>query len=80
MGYAHDSVVENPPMQETLVRSLGREDPLEEVMANNPSIVSWEHWQRIKEGYSPRNGKGIGHDLAIKQQQQIYKYYICSAL
>ena len=65
-------------MQETLVRSLGQEDPLEEVMANNTSIVAWEHWQRSQEDYSPWNGKGIGHNLAIKQQQ-IYKY-IYSAL
>ena len=66
-------------MQETLVRSLGREDPLEEVMAKYPSIVAWEYLQRIQEDYSPWNGKGIGHDLAIKQQQ-IYKYNIYSAL
>ena len=30
-----------PAMQETLVRSLGREDPLEEGMATHSSILAW---------------------------------------
>ena len=34
--------VENPPaMQETWVRSLGLEDPLEESMATHSSILAW---------------------------------------
>ena len=34
--------VKNPPaMQETLVRSLGQEDPLEKGMATHPSILAW---------------------------------------
>ena len=36
-------LVENPPaMQETWVRSLGREDPLEKEMATHSSILVWE--------------------------------------
>jgi len=36
-------VVENPPaMQEMQVQSLCREDPLEEKMASNSSILAWE--------------------------------------
>ena len=35
-------LVKNPPaMQETLVRFLGREDPLEEGMATHSSIRAW---------------------------------------
>ena len=35
-------LVKNPPaMWETWVRSLGWEDPLEEVMAAHPSILAW---------------------------------------
>ena len=35
-------VVKNPPArQETLVRSLGWEDPLEEGMATHSSILAW---------------------------------------
>ena len=30
-----------PPMQETWVRSLGREDPLEKEMATRSSILAW---------------------------------------
>ena len=30
-----------PAMQETRVRSLGREDPLEEDMATHSSILAW---------------------------------------
>ena len=35
-------IVKNPPaMQETQVRSLGWEDPLEEEMATHSSILAW---------------------------------------
>ena len=30
-----------PPMRETWVRSLGREDPLEKEMATHSSILTW---------------------------------------
>ena len=41
-------------MQETRVRSLGREDPLEKEMATHSSILAWEtHGQRSLVGYSP---------------------------
>ena len=40
------SAVKNPPamqeLQETRVRSLGREDPLEEEIATHSSILAWE--------------------------------------
>ena len=43
-----------PPMQETQVRSLGREDPLEKEMAIHSSILAWRsHGQRSLVGYSP---------------------------
>ena len=36
-------VVKNPcAMQETGVRSLGREDPLEKGMATHSSVLAWE--------------------------------------
>ena len=35
-------MVKNPPeMQETCIRSLGREDPLEKGMATHSSILAW---------------------------------------
>ena len=42
-GFPGGSVVKNPPAkQETQVRSLGREDPLEKEMATHSSILAWE--------------------------------------
>ena len=45
-GFPAGSAVKNPPAaqepQETRVRSLGQEDPLEEGMATNSSILAWE--------------------------------------
>ena len=36
-------MVKNPPVvQETWVRSLGQEDPLEEETATHSSILAWE--------------------------------------
>ena len=44
MGFPGGSVVKNPSsMQETRVRSLGREDPLEKEMATRSSILAWEN-------------------------------------
>ena len=41
-GFPGDSAVKNPlTMQETQVRSLGQEDPLEEGMATHSSIFAW---------------------------------------
>ena len=42
-GFPRGSVVKNPPaMQETWVRSLGWENPLEKEMATHSSILAWE--------------------------------------
>ena len=47
-----------PAMQETRVRSLGREDPLEKEMATHSSILVWKsHGQRSLEGYRPQGHK-----------------------
>ena len=45
-------------MQETQVRYLGWEDPLEKEMATHSSILAWRiHGQRSLAGYSPRDRK-----------------------
>ena len=48
-----------PAMQETGVRSLGRENPLEKEMATYSSILAWEiPWTRsLVAGYSLRVAK-----------------------
>ena len=40
-------------MQETRVRSLGREDPLEKEMAAHSNILAWEMPWAEEAGYSP---------------------------
>ena len=43
-----------PAMQETWIRSLGQEDPLEKGMATTPAFSPREfHGQRSLAGYSP---------------------------
>ena len=42
-----------PARQETLVQSLGQEDPLEKEMATHSSIAWESHGHRSLAGYSP---------------------------
>ena len=43
MGFPGGSVIKNPSaMQETQVKSLGWEDPLEKEMANHSGILAWK--------------------------------------
>ena len=47
-----------PAMQETQVRSLGQEDPLEKETATHSSILAWRiPWKRSLAGYSPWSHK-----------------------
>ena len=49
-------MVENlPAMQETLVQSLGWEDPLEKGMATHSGVVVWRIPWTEEPGYKPRN-------------------------
>ena len=53
-----------PPMRETQVRSLGREDPLEKEMVTTPVFLPGEsRGQRSLVGYSP-GGLRVGNDWA----------------
>ena len=57
-------------MQETQIRSLGWEDPLEEGMETHSSILAWEiPWTEEPGGLQSRGSQRIGHNLATKQQQ-----------
>ena len=60
-----------PSMQETWVRSLGKEDPLEKGMATHSSILAWEiPWTEEPGGLQSMGLGRISHDLATEQQQQ----------
>ena len=56
-------MVESPlAMQETQVRSLGQEDPLEEEMATRSSIIAWRFpWTEEPGGLQSRDCR-VGRD------------------
>ena len=52
-----------PAMQENQVRSLGREDPLEEGMATHSSILAWRiPWTEESGGLQCLELQRVGHD------------------
>ena len=52
-----------PPMWETWVRSLGREDPLEKEMATHSSILAWRiPWTEEPGGLQSAGSQRVGHD------------------
>ena len=69
-------------MQETWVRSLGGEDPLEKEMATNSSIRAWESpWTEEPGGLQSKGGhKRVGHNLVSKQQQSMVYHERARAL
>ena len=53
-------LIDLPARQETRVRSLGQEDPLEKRMAPHSSILTWRfHGQRSQMAYSPWEPKEL---------------------
>ena len=52
-----------PAMQETLVGSLSREDPLEKEVATHSSILAWRiPWTEEPGGLQPKGSQRVGHD------------------
>ena len=63
-----------PAMQKMQVRSLGREDPLGKEMATHSSILAWETpWTEEPGGLQSMGLQKVGHNLAVKQQEQSIK-------
>ena len=55
-------------MQETRVRSLGPEDPLEKGMATHSSILAWKiPWTEKPGGLQSMRSQRVEHDWAIRQ-------------
>ena len=55
------------PMQEMQVRSLGREDPLEEEMATHSSILAWRiPWTEEPGRLQSRGSQRVRHNVATK--------------
>ena len=62
-----------PAVQETQVRSLGQDDPLEKKMATHSSILAWEiPWTEEPGGLQSMGSQKFRHNLATKQQQQYF--------
>ena len=56
-------------MQETQVRFLGRQNPLEKEIQPTPVFLPGEfHGQKSLAGYSPWGYKRVEHNLVTKQQ------------
>ena len=57
------SVKNLPEVQETWVRSLGWEDPLEKEMATHSSILAWRIlWTEEPGGLQSMGSQRVGHD------------------
>ena len=57
------SVKNLPAVQETCVRSLGQEDPLEKEMAAHSSILAWRiPWTEEPGGLQSMGSQRVGHD------------------
>ena len=69
VGLPHGSAVKNLPAmqepQETQVRSLGQEDPLEEGMVTHSSILAWRiPWTQESGGLQSIGSQRVGRILA----------------
>ena len=62
-------VMNLPAMQETQVRSLGREDPLEEEMATHSSILAW----RIP--WTEESGRHLAGTLYGRQSSDFQSHF-----
>ena len=56
-------VKNSPTVQETRVRFLGWEDPLEKEVAIHSSVLAWEiPWTEEPGGLQPMGSQRVGHD------------------
>ena len=59
-------------MQETWVRSLGQEDPLEKEMATHSSILAWRiPWTEEPGGLQSTRLQRVGHDFTFTFIQEV---------
>ena len=64
LGAQTAQLVKNPPaMQETWVRSLGRENPLKKEMATHSSILAWRiPWTEEPGGLQSMGSQRVRHN------------------
>ena len=71
MGFPSGLVKNLPAMPEMWVPSLGQEDPLEQEMATNSSILAWEiPWAEEPGGLQSMGSQRVAHNLVTKQQHE----------
>ena len=70
-GFPGGSMVKNlPSVQETQVRSLGQEYPLEKEMTIHSSILAWKTpWTEEPSGLESMGSQRVRQDSVTKQQQ-----------
>ena len=67
-------VKRRPAMQETWVRSLGREDPLEKEMATHSSTLAWKiPWTEEPCKLQSMGSQKVGHDWATTSGGSVVK-------
>ena len=72
-----------PPMRETWVQPLGREDPLEKEMVTHSSILAWRiPWTEKPSRLQSTGSQRVGHDRAtsLSLSFSFYTSYILSVL
>ena len=69
------SVKSLPAMQETRVRSLGWEDPLEKRMASHFTILAWTSpWTEEPDGLQSMESQRVGHDWTTNTPPHTHTY------
>ena len=67
------TVKNSTAMQETSVRSLGREDPLEKGMASHSSILAWRiPWMEEPVRLQSLGLQRVGHNWVTNTHEQVY--------
>ena len=66
-----------PAMQETRVRSLGGEDPLDKGTATHSSIHAWRiPWTEEPGGLQPMGSQRVGHDWVTNTYLLSYTFFV----
>ena len=67
-----------PPMQETQVWPLGREDPLEKEMVTHSNILAWRiPWTEKPGRLLSIGSQRVGHDWATSLSLSLWQSYFC---
>ena len=71
------AIKNSPAVQEMLLPSLGREDPLEKEMATHTNILALEiPWTGESGELQSIGSQTVGNDFATKQQQHNLNIYV----